>query len=113
MCGIGIREDAERFEFRFFVSPRCHPPAPRSFIKDQTQVSSLSNLKAMSWVSVTSLSTPKRGPPRIIFIRLPGQIGPWHWTNGRWWCGMALMSSGLLLCPGGVRRRSSVVRGIK
>lgn len=96
-----------------FSSLRCHRPAPRPFIKDQTQVWSLSNLKATLSVSVTSPVHTQRGSPRITFIRLPGQIGPWHWTNGRWWCGMALMSSGLLLFPGRVRRRSSVVRGIK
>lgn len=37
------------------VSPQCHPPAPRPFIKDQIQASSLSNLNAMS--------TPQGGSP--------------------------------------------------
>lgn len=99
MCGIGIREDGA-LGVLVAVSPRCRPPTPRPFIKDQIQVSSLSNLRATSLVSVTSPVLTPRGSPRIIFIRLPGQIGPWHWTNGRWWCGMASMSSGLLLFPG-------------
>lgn len=46
------------------VSPQCHPPAPRPFIKDQIQASSLSNLNAMSSVFMTSpVHTPKGGPP--------------------------------------------------
>ena len=88
-CGgliSGRTDSAWRHKYFYPLSSFGTTPPTR----DQTQ----SIVVVQSWghvvgrwslVLMTFPVHTKKGPPRIAFIRLLDQIGPWHWTNGRWW----------------------------